>query len=511
MQFDSFEKLDIKISETDTAKRLSNLHKGFESRYSGTYEYYTSVSETAKRCLAISLNWEESAITPELLPKLFDSAKKMIEGEIVDGEKTRGLKDLHGMKKNNKFKHQIERQRAGFAAELISTWKENAQALKDGTGTTTYRVDDLSEEFKKRANELGESFRKNDPYVDKIRVNAKGEIIERIQSKFVGGDAKGCLQKLLSKEYDKYFLDGKVDTVEVPKDFYGDINMLIGERKIKLEKQIEYLKTAVGKEEILEKRLSQLERLKSVENMIKPSTVTYNEAKFAVNHPKIYAVKLFTDKVIESGHGAGIETGLEASALATAVSTVDNVQKYIAGEITVEEAVKDIIKDAGLAGIGGYGTGFVEKVIADSMSASSHTMLSKMSKAGVPAAIVTFGVESFDITVDFAKGEITASEYAYDLGKNAANVVGGVAGGTMLAGLPGGQMIGSMVGCAVAAEAYVTAVEYGGKGVDLLAEKAQEMADKAVDAAKTEIPDKVDFVRTAINDFAAENNVPIRV
>lgn len=29
--------------------------------------------------------------------------------------------------------------------------------------------------------------------------------------------------------------------------------------------------------------------------------------------------------------------------------------------------------------------------------------------------------------------------------------------------------------------------------------------------AKTEIPDKVDFVRTAINDFAAENNVPIRV
>ena len=37
MQFDSFEKLDINVSETDTAKRLSSLHKGFQSRFTEAY------------------------------------------------------------------------------------------------------------------------------------------------------------------------------------------------------------------------------------------------------------------------------------------------------------------------------------------------------------------------------------------------------------------------------------------------------------------------------------------
>lgn len=511
MQFDSFERIDGRIKEIDAAKKLSSLHTGFESKVQGSYEYCVSVSETTRFSLANYLNWEKSSVTPELLPKLFESAKEMMDGADVDGKMTRGLKAIHDLGTNKEYKYQIDRQHAGFAAELISTWKENAQALKDGTGIKTYRVDDLSEEFKNHARDLGESFRKNDPYVDKIRVNADGEIIERIQSKFVGGDAKGCLQKLLSSKYDKYFLHGKVDTVEIPKDFYNDVKMLIGERTIKLEKQIDHLKKVVGKEDILEKKQLQLERLKTVENMIKPSTVTYNEAKLAVDHPKIYTTKLFADKVIDSGNGRGIETGLEALTITTAVSTVDNVQKYMAGEITAVDAVKDIVKDASLAGLGGYGVGFVEGIIANSMEGSGHAMLSKMSNAGVPAAIVTFGVESFDTTVDFAKGEITASEFAYDLGKNAASVAGGVVGGTVLAGLPGGQLVGSMVGCAVASEAYATAVEYGGKGVDILADKAQEFADKAVETAKVEFPNRVVVVKDSINVFAAENNLPISV
>ena len=77
-------------------------------------------------------------------------------------------------------------------------------------------------------------------------------------------------------------------------------------------------------------------------------------------------------------------------------------------------------------------------------------------------------------------------------------------------GLVGG-MVGSMVGCAVASEAYATAVEHGGEGAKVLATKAQELANNTVEIAKTEVPDKVNFIRDAINGFAAENDVPIRV
>ena len=44
-----------------------------------------------------------------------------------------------------------------------------------------------------------------------------------------------------------------------------------------------------------------------------------------------------------------------------------------------------------------------------------------------------------------------------------------------------------------------------------MAAKAQEMASKTVELAKTEVPDKVDSIRGSINNFAAENMIPIKV
>ena len=110
------------------------------------------------------------------------------------------------------------------------------------------------------------------------------------------------LQKLMSSKYDKYFNDGRVDVIEIPKDFYPDVKNLIAERRVKLEKQIEYLKTVPKKEDVLLKRIAQLERLGKVDDMIRQSTVRYNEAKFAVEHHKLYVTKLFAEKVVESGY-----------------------------------------------------------------------------------------------------------------------------------------------------------------------------------------------------------------
>ena len=244
---------------------------------------------------------------------------------------------------------------------------------------------------------------------------------------------------------------------------------------------------------------------------------------------------------------AGIESGLGAAGLTTAVSTVDNIHKYMNGEITATEAVLDIGKDAGVAGGVGYATGFVTSAVATTMSGSSHALIQKVGGSCAPAAVVAWGVQSFDAVVDYAQGEITPNELAYNLGENAASVAGGIAGGAAgsvvgtVAGAKAGAvvgaavgsiipgagtavgagvgatvgagagLVGSMVGCAIASEAYATAVELGGEGAEVMAAKAQEMASKTVEIAKAEVPEKVGFIRESINTFASENNIPIKV
>lgn len=227
-------------------------------------------------------------------------------------------------------------------------------------------------------------------------------------------------------------------------------------------------------------------------------------------------------------HKAGVEEGLEAAAITFAVSTVDNVSQFMDGDITAEDMVINIAKDTGTAGAAGYATGFVTKVIATSMQNSTNTMLQSLGNLGVPAAVVSFGVESYDTIMDFAQGEIDGLELAYDLGENAASVAGSAAGaalagaavgsiipgaGTAVGFIIGGgaSIVGGMVGTAVATGAYKTAIEMGTAGAEVLADKAQEMATKTIDAAKECLPGAVDDVRGMLNTFLAQNEMPFSI
>lgn len=507
MQFDSFEKLDVSVTETDTAKRLSDLHKGFESRFTETYSNYLSVSEAAQEGLAAWIG-ENAALTVEAMPEAIDAIKEMYDSSDLDGYRKLCLKEIQGWKINTEFEYQCKKQHAGYAAEVISTVKENLIAKRDGTGIITVRADDLPDKFPK-----------NDQYVDKVRIDSSGNIIERIQTKFVGKDAKGCLEKLKSKDFDKYFLEDKVDKVEIPKDFYDDVKTYIKEQKAGLEDQIEHLKTA-GKEDALLKRQKQLERLDAVDKKIEKSTVSSKEAMEAITNPVKYTKKLFVKDTVATANKIGLDSGVAAAGLSAFASSIDNVQKYMNGEVTALEAAEDIAKDAGVAGVVGYGTGFVTSTVANTMARSSHALISNVGGSCAPAAVVAWGVQSFDAVVDYSQGEISKEELAYALGENAATVAGGIvvgaAAGSIVPGAgtlvgAGAGFVGSMVGCALASEAYATAVEHGGEGAEIMASKAQELASNTVEMAKTEVPEKVDFIRESINVFAAENDIPIRV
>ena len=508
MQFDSFEQAGLKTELIDGKEKLSTLHKGFESRLTPAYENFLSVNETAQEGIALWIG-ENAALSQQFVPGAMEAIKTMYSGMDIDGVKTLGIKEISEWNIHPDYKMQCIKQHAGDAAAVISTVKDNLLALKDGTGITTMRVAD-------RLYLLPV----NDQYADKIRFNSSGDIVERIKTKFVGKDAIGCLDKLKSRKFDKVIIKDSVDKVEIPKDYYDDIKTMITTQKSGLQKQIERL-ILDGKEEALLSKQKELERIIKVDEKLAKSSISTAEVVRAVIDPEEYINRIYDLKVKVTASEAGIETGMATAALSCAVSTVDNVQKYFKGEVTAQEAVIDIAKDTGGAAAAGYGAGFIMTTAANAMRDSSHTLIELVSIGYVPTSVVSWSVQSFDLITEYAKGDMTSDELAFELGKNAAytagGVIGGVAAGTAMGSVvPGagtlvGGFLGGIVGCAVASEAYVTAVEYGEAGAKVLASKAQELATDAVEIAKAEVPDKVNSIRDAINGFATENDVPIRV
>lgn len=461
---------------------------------------------------------------------LRNGIKGMYEGQIIDGRQTAGLKQISNYKINKQYRYQNIKQQAGFAAEVISTTKENLTAQAEGTGITTIRTEDFSK------------YGHNDQYVDKVRIDSNGKVIERIQMKFVGKDANDCLNKLLSKNMDKYYDSTKVDKLEIPKDYYDKIKSgnLIGQKIEGYQKQLAKV-TELGKTQEIEKYTAKINHCKELESKLERSTVSSDEAVFARKYPKAYTMKL------TQNHIEGVRGGLTAAALTGVVSTVDNVSKFISGEISAEDMAIDIAKDTGIAGAVGYGTGFVSSAVSQAMKGSSHALIKSAGKLGVPAAIISFGVESFDSVTAFANGDIDAGELAYDLGENAASVAGGALGGMAMGAavgsvVPGagtliGGILGGLVGTAVAGEAYnsiaetISEVQENGigvlgdkaqkmaseqiantaKGMEVIGSKAQEMANGVVELVTKEMPDMAGNICSAINNFAAEFKLPIAV
>ena len=207
MALDTFEQQAFDTPKFDISGKISSLHKGFESAISSVNGAFLN-PETSKMD-ASAANWlglENVDLLCPLRTNVFETVKNMYEGVStgLEGEKTLGLKEISGWKVNKDYYEANNKQHAGYAAEVIGTAKENLMARLNGTGKTTYRVDDLTDDQRNQIREqYGDDFaKKNDPYVDKIRISSDGTM-ERIQTKFVGSDASECLSKLQSSKFDK--------------------------------------------------------------------------------------------------------------------------------------------------------------------------------------------------------------------------------------------------------------------------------------------------------------------
>lgn len=337
-----------------------------------------------------------------------------------------------------------------------------------------------------------------------------------------------------SKKFDKYIYDGKVDKIEIPKDFYDEIrnNNLIEAKRAKLEESLVRVKD-LGKTDVAAKYEASLDKLNRLDEMLEPSTVTMQEAIDAVKHPTRTTAKLFAKEVLPAANDAGIKSGLVAAGITFAVSTADNFSAFIDGEITADEMVVDIVKETAAAGAIEYGAEFISTAASQAMSKSSSQMIQRVAGSTLPVAVVSFAVESYDSVAAYARGEIDGEELAYELGENAVTVEAAIAGGQVGASIgakiggvvgsaagPGGTavgmavgsvaggIVGGVVGAAIASEAYATAVELGAEGVELLAEQAENLMQGTLELFEEHVPEKLGEAKEAFGDFIAEFDLP---
>lgn len=225
----------------------------------------------------------------------------------------------------------------------------------------------------------------------------------------------------------------------------------------------------------------------------------------------------------------GMKSGLMAAGITFTVSTVDNVSACMNGDISGEQAAMEIVKDTVSAGGLAYGTTFVSVAVSETMKGSSKVLLQRIGNSCLPAAAASFAVESCDSIINYAQGEIDATELSYELGDSAATVAGSFAGASVgakigavvgTAVMPGvgtavgtvaGGIVGGMVGTVVASEVYATAVELGTEGAEYIGEQVEKFANETVSAIEEHLPDALEDTKAALNDFFTDCKLPFSV
>lgn len=507
MIFDTVEAKGLNIEKEDISNHLRTLHKGFSTTTDSKDGCYQRLDPTLDDNLARLLGIENTSSLKILHPTLMDSTKEMLYGVERNGFKTMGLDELGKWKldPHSEYYYQNLRQQSGYAAEIISTYKENLLSKVNGLDLTTYRADDLPE-----------LYQRNDQYVDKVRVNANGKIIERIQTKFVGKNGNEWLAKMMSPKFEKYLDGQQVDKLECPKNYYDDVKTAILGKKSSYEKQLARM-ICEGKTDVAKEIQYKIDKLNKIDKMVEKSTVTSGEAMAARLNGKVYATKVFSTELTKMSNAEGLKGGAMAAGITIMVSAVENISAYVEGEISIEEMMTDIAEKTAAAGVLGYGTEFISTAVAQTMRTSSSQLIRTVGGSCLPAAVISFAVESYDSISDFAQGDITGEELTYDLGENASVIAGGIAGakigatiGTVVgpAGTVIGGIVGGTVGCVVASEAYKTAIQIGAEGAEILAEKAKQFASSTIDTVSEYIPEQLDNVKNAFSDFVSSVDLP---
>lgn len=351
----------------------------------------------------------------------------------------RGLKDIAKSKVNPQYHDANIKQQAGFSAEVKETARTNAENAINGKGNRKMRTDDMGSV--------------NDPLYDHVEVDANGNPIpgSGTQMKFVGKNPRECLEKLMSKKYQKY-RDNNVP-FDVPSDYYDGVQQEIDKEIQKAKQQIEHAKTR-GDRTVAEQKQNRLKELRKLKGNVNKSKVSSADAKFAREHPFLSAAQ----DIHNVSHRAGME-GLKTGAMVGGgMAGIRNMVDVLQGKKTPAEAAKDIAMTTATAGAVGYGTNYLSTALKGTLQNSGNAFIRTLSKTNLPAAAVSTIIDSKDAIWDYVNGRIDGTECLKRVGKSGANTMmtmSYAAAGQALIPIPiVGGLIGGMVGYTLTSSIY---------------------------------------------------------
>ncbi|WQZ13382.1 hypothetical protein KVJ76_03995 [Helicobacter pylori] len=358
------------------------------------------------------------------------------------------LEEISKRKINPKYINQNINQQAGYSAEIKEQAHVNDHNILAGKPERIVQYDDLSSEQKAQVKNLFPNYAtpsKNHEIVDYVSVDEKGNVIPGTltQSKFVGRNGEECFKKLLSKPYKKYFENGA--KMNVPKDYYRDIQKATDAEIKKLESQIAKQK-GLGdfqKAAILEK---ELQKCKTIKANTRSASITKAEAIEARLNPKLSTAK----DVASVSHQAGVNAAQTGAWISGVVSLVTNIYECFANGKDPKKAIKHTAIATLKGGALSYGSAFASSSLGGWMQSSANKIIQSLGKGSVPAMFVCACVANATILGRYFSGKIDELELCKQLGRTNTSLISGgamaVAGQALIPIPVVGALIGGFVG-----------------------------------------------------------------
>ncbi len=365
----------------------------------------------------------------------------------------KGLESIAKEKISETQPYQSIKAQAGYAAEVKTVARENADKIIASDKARVSRTDDLPKDLTSSSGQSVGGV--NNQLYDIITVGEDGSYIEGTarQLKYVGKDASECCDRLLQKKFDKY-RDADA-SIEVPKDFYDGVTAELDKRIDNLNEQIRQAE-AQGKPELAQQRRTQLEQVKKTRENLKQGKLTSDEAIEARLHPKLSTAKDIT----RISHRAGVEAAKTGAVIGGGMSFIRNSVAVLKGDETPEDAVLTVAGDTVSAAGLSYATGFMGSAIKGGMQNAESIYLRGLSHTALPAMIATSVLETSKTLYRFADGKIDGVQCLNELGEKGTGIVASTAGaavGQILIPIPiVGGLVGSMCGYALSSMYYNT-------------------------------------------------------
>ena len=371
-------------------------------------------------------------------------------------ELAKGLKDIAQSKVNPADRARNIKQQAGFSAEVKTTARENAEKIISGNRSSKVtRTDDMTKQPDGKGHTVGG---KNEQLYDIAAVDKNGIYIESSgrQLKYVGGDAKSCCQKLLSRKFDKY-RDADVP-VEIPSDFYDTVKTMLENKQQELQQQIERAEQN-GNLSLARKKSEQLKRVKKTSQNLRKGKLSNAEAIEARLHPVLSTAK----DVANISHQAGKEAAQYGALIGGSVSIIQNLVAVVREEKEPEDALVSVAVDTVSSAAIGYGTGFTGAAIKGIMQNASSQTVRTLSYTNLPGTLVSLSVGAAGTLKRYYCGEITGTECFEELGEQGVGMLSSALFATIgQVAIPipvVGAMIGGMLGYALASASYSTLLD----------------------------------------------------